>query len=149
MTSQIVEQRLRWFLLSLAGFVFLGTVVELWLEEHTESATQFIPFVLCGLGFLAVVAALINPNRVTLLALRGVMGLVALGGLFGVYEHLEHNLAFELEIRPTATVTAVLLDALKGASPMLAPGILALTALIAIAATYYHPALGGRDVPSI
>jgi hypothetical protein len=98
---------------------------------------------------LAVVAALFRPNRATLLVLRGVMGLVTLGGLFGVYEHLEHNLAFELEIRPTATVTAVLMEALKGASPLLAPGILALTALIAIAATYYHPALGGRDIPSI
>jgi hypothetical protein len=73
------------------------------------------------------------------------MLLVGLGSLFGLYEHIEHNLAFELEIRPTAAVNDVFMEALKGASPLLAPGILGLAALIALAATYYHPALVKRE----
>lgn len=69
------------------------------------------------------------------------MFVVFLGSVFGLYEHLTHNLTFELDIRPNAAVSDVFLDALSGASPLLAPGILALGAILAIAATYCHPAL--------
>jgi hypothetical protein len=118
-----------------------GTIIELLLAEHTEDLIQFIPFVLCGLGLAAVAVALLRPGRGTLLALRAVMGLLLVGSLLGVYEHFEGNLAFEQEIRPAATFGAVWLDVLKGAAPLLAPGILAVVAVIAIASTYYHPAL--------
>jgi hypothetical protein len=145
MTSQTIEQRYRTFLLLLSGFMCLGTIVELWLEEHTETAVQLIPFILCGLGFLIILWVLFSTNRTNLLILRGTMLLVGLGSIFGVYEHIEHNLAFELEIRPTAAVSDVFMEALKGASPLLAPGILGLAALIALAATYYHPVLVKRE----
>lgn len=56
-------------------------------------------------------------------------------------EHIEHNLAFELEIRPNATTGDVFFEALSGANPLLAPGILGLAAIVALAATYYHPQL--------
>lgn len=69
------------------------------------------------------------------------MAVVALGGLFGVYEHVAHNMAFEREIRPMADLAEVLWEGLFGASPLLAPGILALGALLALAATYRHPFL--------
>jgi hypothetical protein len=36
-------------------------------------------------------------------------------------------------------------DALMGANPLLAPGILALAGVLAIAATYHHPALRKTD----
>ena len=62
-----------------------------------------------------------------------------------MYEHIEHNLAFELEIRPNASASDVWLDALKGASPLLAPGVLGLAASLALAATYQHPALARRQ----
>lgn len=140
-----VEQRLRVFLLRLAGFICAGTVVELLLSKHTETLTQLIPFALCGLGLIVVLAALLRPRRATLLALRGVMALLIAGSLLGVYEHIQNNIELELELRPSATTGAVLLKALQGASPLLAPGILALAAVIAIAATYYHPALARRS----
>jgi hypothetical protein len=141
----IVERRLRIFLLGIAGCICAGTIVELLLAEHTETAVQLVPFALCGLGLLAVAAALVRPQRATLIALRVVMPLLILGSLLGVYEHIEHNLAFELEIRPGATASDVWLDALKGASPLLAPGVLALAASLALAATYAHPALARRQ----
>ncbi|MCB0182207.1 MAG: hypothetical protein KDI62_28545 [Anaerolineae bacterium] len=139
MSAELILKRLRLFLLGLAIFIFAGTVIELWFTNHMESAIQLIPFGLAGLGILAIGAALIAPQRATLLGLRVVMGLVALGSCFGIYEHIEHNLAFELDIRPNATVAQVFLDALGGTSPLLAPGILALAAILVLAATYYHP----------
>jgi hypothetical protein len=147
MDATLVVQRLRVFLLGLSGWMCVATIVELLLSEHTESPTQLIPFILCGIGLVVVVLALVRPQRTSLLALRAVMGLLLLGSLFGVYEHLEGNLAFELEIRPGAAFGDVWFEALRGASPLLAPGILALAALVAIAATYYHPALA-RPLPA-
>ncbi|MBL8156945.1 MAG: hypothetical protein JNM70_22415, partial [Anaerolineae bacterium] len=59
----------------------------------------------------------------------------------GLGLHLLGNTQFEQEIRPSAAAVDVLLEALKGANPLLAPGILALAGLLAIAATTYHPML--------
>jgi hypothetical protein len=83
----------------------------------------------------------LRPRRAGLWVLRACMLLVALGSLFGIYEHVVNNYEFHREIYPNATAGAALMGALAGASPLLAPGILALTAMLAIAATYYHPAL--------
>lgn len=141
MTTRVVEERLRGFLLVVSVVVFAGTIVELWFAEHAESAVQLVPFGLCVLGAVAAIAAYRAPRRRVLLLLRGVMVVIALGSVFGWYEHLAHNLAFEREIRPGAAAGDVFWLALSGASPLLAPGILALAALLAIAATYRHPAL--------
>ena len=141
MKTPTVEQRLRSFLLGLAGWICLGTIVELYLTKHTGDPVQLIPFVLCGLGAVAVAAALLRPRRSTLIALRAVMGLAIAGSGLGIYEHLASNFAFELEMRPSAVWSSVWFEALRGAAPLLAPAILALAAVIAIAATYQHPAL--------
>ena len=69
------------------------------------------------------------------------MTIVCVGSLFGIYQHFQHNLGFELGMRPNAVVSDVLMPALQGASPMLAPGNLALAGILSIAGTYYHPVL--------
>lgn len=145
MSPAIILERLRRFLLLLSALLCVGTVIELLLTNHWEDIIQLIPFALCGLGLIAIMVVLLYPQRLTLLGLRGCMALIALGSLFGIYEHLEHNLAFELEIRPNAVVGDIFMDALAGANPLLAPGILALAAILAVAATYYHPALEYRQ----
>src|SRR5262245_50270096 len=104
MNAEVVLHRLRQFLLGLVAFVCAATLVELWLTEHTETPTQWIPFVLAGLGLITVTAVLLRPRRVTLLAMRAVMVLLALGSAFGIYEHLVSNIEFEMEIRPTAAL---------------------------------------------
>ena len=142
--SPTAEDQLRRFLLVLAGLVFATTVAELALVEHDESFVQLVPYILCGLGIAAVAAVIFRPRRIVLLVSRWILGVVALGSLYGWYEHVAHNLAFELEIRPNATTGEVLWDALGGASPLLAPGILALGAVLGYAATYRHPALTRR-----
>ena len=128
----------------LAALVLLSVLAELWLVEHTQDLLQFLPFALCGVGLVAVVAAALRPGKSTLIALRAVMLLVALGGLVGVAIHLLQNLAFEQEIRPNSTLWAALLAGLKGAAPILAPGVLVFAAVLALIATYRHPALEDR-----
>ena len=76
------------------------------------------------------------------------MGAMLVGSLFGLYEHIEHNWEFAREIRPNATFSVLLTDTLHGANPLLAPGILALAAVLAIAATYFHPTLQKQDPAS-
>ncbi len=141
LTPTVIEGRLRRALLLLSAFMFGGSLVELWLVDHTGEPVQYIPFVLCGLGLIVVAAVLIAPQRRTLYALRGVMLVVVVGSLIGMYEHLEGNFAFELEIRPGATAGDVVMQALKGANPLMAPGMLAVAAALALLATYYHPQL--------
>ncbi len=141
MTAEVIVTRLRRFLLILVAFVCAGTIVELLLTEHVEHPLQLIPFGLCVLALLAVGAVWFRPQRGTIMTLRGVMVVVAAGSVLGMYLHLANNLDFELEIRPNANGSEVIMDALMGVNPLLAPGILVLVAVLAIAATYYHPAL--------
>jgi hypothetical protein len=141
MIAGTVEERFRRFLLIVSAFIFGGTMVELWFTEHTGDLVQLVPFVLCGLGICIVVAALFAPKRGVLFALRAIMALLVLGSMFGIYQHVEHNYGFEVEIRPNASRSEAFWEALSGASPLLAPGILALGGMLAIAATYYHPVL--------
>lgn len=145
MSAASLVRRFRIFLLATAGGICVGAMVELWLEEHTGSAVQWIPFILCGMGIGVIMAALIAPQRWALLALRIVMVVVLLGSLLGIYEHYEHNLEFALEIRPNAVASEVLGHGLKGANPLLAPGILALVAILSMGATYCHPALNRHE----
>jgi hypothetical protein len=141
MSSDEILSRLRRFLLLFSLLLFGGTLVELVLVGHWEDVIQFIPFGLCGLGAVASLAMLWRPRRATARFLRVGMGLVALGSLYGLFEHGRNNFAFEREIHPNAQTGDIILGALGGATPLLAPGILAAAAILALAATYAHPAL--------
>lgn len=141
MIAPDADLRLRQFLLLLTGFSLLATLVELVLEEHTGETLQLVPFALCGMGLAAVAAVLLRPGRSSLRALRIVMIVVGLGGVIGAGIHLLKNYQFEQEIRPNAAATELVMHTLQGAAPLLAPGVLLFAALVALAATYYHPAL--------
>ena len=93
----------------------------------------------------AVASALRAPGRRTLLLLRGAMFGIGAGALYGIYMHLTANVEFELEIRPTSGLADVFGEALRGASPLLAPGILALAALLGAAPPRFPPR-GDADV---
>jgi hypothetical protein len=141
MNADTVLSRMRIWLLLLAGGLLIGTLVELILINHAESAVQLIPFALCGLGLLSVALALLRARRAVLLTLRVCMLIIVAGSLFGVYEHISNNISFLLEIQPNATSAEVLSKALGGANPLLAPAMLTLAAVLALTATYYHPAI--------
>jgi hypothetical protein len=141
MSDALVLSRLRQFLLVVSALLLIGTLVELWLINHMEDPVQLIPFALCGLGLVAVFVALLRPRRA---ALHGLRVLLALGSFLGVYLHLESNHGFQRELHPNASTGELLLGTLGGANPLLAPGMLAITAALAIAATYQHPAFGAQ-----
>ena len=145
MTSARADIRMRQFLLVLTLFIFASTVLELVLQEHTGEFLQWIPFILCAIGLIAVIIFLRCPQRTTLRLLRGAMIIVMAGGVLGILEHLLENYEFEREIRPASALIDVLIETLKGAAPLLAPGILIFAALLALAATYYYPVLAPLD----
>lgn len=128
--------QLRTFLFGLAAFLFLGTVAELILVEHDESAIMLIPFGLCGIGLLALGLAWKRPAGKAILMVRIVMLGIAGGAAFGIYEHLMGNYNFVHEIRPRADFTSLIEPTLRGGAPLMAPGILAIGAAVSIAATF-------------
>jgi hypothetical protein len=141
MSQADVAQRLRRFLLGVVAVTLVVTPFELILLEHTEETLQWIPFVVSGLGLLAVAGAWIRPSTISLKILRWTMAVVALSSFAGMYLHFSGNLAFTLEINPSYSVTDALWPAMKGSYPLLAPGILTLAGILGMAVTYRHPEL--------
>ena len=139
-----IESRLRLWLLLLVAAVYPGTVVELILEKHYDKLLQFIPFALCIAAFLTVALVIVRAAPLTICMMRGVMFVTLPTTLFGMWEHLDGNMDFQREIRPNAGTWEQLNNAIHGAAPLLAPGILALAAGVALIATYRHPALPRR-----
>ena len=129
------ETTLRRAMLAVAALMAAGTLGELVLTEHTGGAVQWVPFVLLVTMAAAIAAAALAPGRSTRLALRIVSGLLVVGSAFGVWEHLEHNYAFEAEIRPDSPGSTLVFEAIFGASPLLAPGVVGVIGLLAAAAT--------------
>jgi hypothetical protein len=138
MSAAEVLRRLRFFLLVLSSLLFAGTLLELSLVNHTENAIQWLAFVVAGIGLLVTLAVQVRRMQVTISLLRWSMLLVIVGSLFGIYEHVSNNLAFEREIQPNSTWTHLIWKGLSGANPLLAPGTLGVAALLALAATYKH-----------
>lgn len=141
MNADLLLTRLRQFLLAVSAFLFAGSFAELLFIKHTKEPVQWIPFGLCLLGVAVIAWAWLRPQRTTMLALRGSMGVIVLGSLIGLTMHIQNNISFQLEVHPGSTLLQTILAGLGGASPLLAPGILAVAAVLALAATYYHPAL--------
>jgi hypothetical protein len=129
-------ERLRHFLLLLALWLYLGTIIELIAAGHDKSLIQLIPFALCGVGILALGAIARGPGSRALLIVRGTMLLVVGGSLLGMYEHLAGNYAFAQEVHPRAHFPSLIEPTLRGGDPILAPGILAAAAAVTLAATW-------------
>ncbi len=133
-----VLRRLRTFPLVLSLFLFGGALVELWLVGHTEDVIQWIAFALAGAGALSVTLTLFRFGRATVRLLRVCMVVVALGSLFGVYEHFSGNVAFAREVKPNSSNAELFWRGLQGGNPLLAPGVLAVAAVLALSTTYRY-----------
>ena len=133
-----VLRRLRKFLLLLTVLLFAGALAELWLVGHTEDVIQLIPFLLSVVGIVVSLLVFIWPSSGTIQVMRIWMAVIVLGTLLGVYFHIEGNVMFHREVDPNATTSQLVWEGLGGGNPLLAPGILAVAALLAVAATYGH-----------
>lgn len=136
-----LERALRWIIVGLFYFGFAGTVAELWLLEHTESFAQWLPFLVLLGSAGAMGWAVLRPGPASLWAARLTTLAVAVTGAAGVYLHYRGNVAFELEMDPGLQGLALVRDALKGATPSLAPGLMIQLGLLGWAYTYRHPDL--------
>lgn len=140
----IAELKLRRFLVGVAAFVCGATIVELLLTEHTTSWVQLLPIWACVLGIVASLALLRVATPLTIKVHRSAMMILLAISLAGVYNHIVENYLFAREIRPTSTATDALVEALTGASPLMAPGILALAGILGLVGTLRYSALPSR-----
>ena len=132
--------RIRHFLLVIAVAVFVMTVTELIFLSHWSETIQLLPFALSGWGLITLALAYFHPTPGTIRLLRWSMIVIGLCSLIGIYEHMENNLGFQMEIQPNATFPELALATVEGATPVLAPGILALGAAIGWTAAYQYSA---------
>ncbi len=132
---------LRLLLLALSTFICLMTPLELLLLNHLEKPWQWIPFV--ALGALAVANAVVwrRPSASTVRGYQGLMLVMLVVGLLGVFFHLRQNYGMSLELAPEAVGWGRIQETLKGAAPALAPGLFAQLGLLGLIFTYHHPAL--------
>ena len=107
----------------------LGTGIELLLIGHVEDTWQNVPLILLGTGFLAwVLLATRNPAART--AFRVLMIVFAISGLAGSILHYNGNVEFERELNPDLSGVALFGEAMRGATPALAPGTMMLLGAI-------------------
>ena len=132
---------IRRLLLALVLVGAAGLCAELFLLEHTESATQWLPLLVIAAIFLSAFALIARPSRRLVRLFQGVMVLALLIGALGVYLHFDGNTEFELEMDPNVRGLALIWSALHGATPALAPGALVQLALLGLISTYRHPLL--------
>lgn len=132
---------LRRILLAVVLVGIAGLGAELFLLEHYDGVWQWVPIVALAVGLALAVAVGVRPGRGVLLAFRAVMTGFLVAGAVGVYLHLAGNAEFERESDPAIRGTALLWEALRGATPSLAPGALAQLGLVGLALAYRHPAL--------
>lgn len=130
---------LRGIILALVAFEALGLLAELVLLEHFKSPSQVIPFALLGLTLITSALVYRARSTTTLRAFQVVMGLSILGGALGLWEHLEGNLGFSLELHPQMGLFERAWDVLSGATPVLAAGVLVQMGLLGLAYTFRHP----------
>ena len=141
--------RIRSFLLASLAFGIVGTVAELILLGHVESAQQWIPIGLCALATLVLVWHVAAPQLGSVRALQATMVLFVLSGLVGVGLHFRGNVEFELEMYPSMSGLELVTKTLTGATPVLAPGSMTLMGLIGLSSTYRHPLLQRDAIKSL
>ena len=134
-------------LLALVVLGAAGLLVELALLEHFDSVTQWIPLALLGVVLGASVGVTMKRVPRAVRFFQVVMALCVVTGAIGVYLHYRGNVEFELERDGSLHGLRLFWEAIRGATPSLAPGALSQLGLIGLAYTYRHPALRGALTP--
>jgi hypothetical protein len=136
---------LRGGLLIILVLGLIGVLSELLLLEHTEDPWQRVPIFLL-IGSLIIAGwHLVERKALSVRFLQGAMALFVISGALGLLLHFRGNVAFELEMQPSARGWPLIWAALRGATPALAPGTMVQLGLIGLAYTYHHPALRARQ----
>ena len=127
--------RVRQLLLALLAAGSFGTGVELLLLGHFEELTQIVPLVLLG-GGLAAASWHLTYAGANVAMLRWLMVLFVASGGVGVVLHYRGNVEFEHEMYPALAGMELIRKTLTGATPVFAPGTMALLGGIGLLASY-------------
>ena len=120
-----------------------GLTVELALLEHYASFWQTVPLVVLVAGLGTALAVAWRPGRGSIRAFRILMVALVMTGAIGVFLHYDENVTFERELSPEARGLDLVWMALRGATPILAPGAFVQLGLLGLILVYDHPALRG------
>ena len=131
---------LRRVLAALFLFGSVGTAAELVLLEHTEDAWQKAPLVLIAIACVVLAVLSIRPSAAGVRTFQLAMVAFIASGMIGLGLHYQGNVEFELELQPDASGFRLFWEAMKGATPALAPGTMALLGALGLTYTYRHPA---------
>ena len=135
----------RFLLLTLMGGI-AGMGLELLFIGHVEDRLQLVPVVLLPAGLIALVWHTLRPCRASARGVRLLMALFVVSGLLGVGLHYRGNHEFELEMYPSMAGMELVRETLTGATPVLAPGSMALLGLVGLAAVHgYSPVPKSRS----
>jgi hypothetical protein len=137
-TVSVIRRALRWIIV----FGLAGLEVELVLIKHTEGAWELAPIALMGFAVVPLVWAARWPNRGSLRFFQGTMWGFVLLGVLGVLLHFRANVDWERESNPSLAGIELYMKALRGATPMLAPGAMVQLGLVGLVFAYRHPVLG-------
>ena len=116
-----------------------GTATELLLIGHFDDVNQVVPLVLLALGLIIALWQAIAPGTASVRALQLTMAAFVISGAVGVLLHYQGNAEFELEMTPTLAGWELFRETITGATPVMAPGTMALLGLIGFAHAYRHP----------
>ena len=132
---------MRGMLLVILVLGIVGTGAELLLVGHFEDAWQLVPLVLFALALAGVVWHRVSRAAAAVRLLQAVMAAFVLSGGIGVYLHYDGNVEFELELDGERSGFTLFREAMSGATPVLAPGTMALLGMIGLVYTHEHPML--------
>ena len=135
--------------LVIAAFVFgaVGTGAELILLEHTEDIWQWTPIVLLGVSVPLAGSLWFMSVRWLIRSFQVIMVLFVASGALGLYQHFQGNVEFELEMYPSMSGLELVWEALKGATPSLAPGTMMLLGMLGLIYTFRHRTVA--DTPMV
>jgi hypothetical protein len=125
---------LRRFLLLTVMVGIVGIALELIFIGHVEDPLQLVPIVLLPVGLIALAWHTSRPSRASARGVRLLMALFVASGLLGVGLHYRGNHEFELEMYPSMAGMELVRKTLTGATPVLAPGSMALLGVVGLAA---------------
>ena len=132
---------LRRSLLALFLFGALGTGTELLLLGHNENLLQWQPLILLAATSLIALCCLVRASRLFIRLYEALGALCIASGLTGLWQHYRGNVEFEIEMEPNLAGFELFGQAIRGATPFLAPGALALLGIISLMYAYKHPNL--------
>jgi len=128
-------------ILGILAFGVTGILAELLLLEHTDGRWQILPVaLLAAAAFVIAWNILDRQSTAGIRLLKAVMLALVVCGAVGVVLHYKGNVEFELERNANRSGLALFWEAMKGATPSLAPGTMIQLGLMGLAYSWRHPA---------